>query len=133
MNYLLDTHALLWSIFEPDQLPPNVQTLIKDPHQSILISAVSLWEISLKYRLGKLQFQNFDPAMLPATCEMMRYTLLPLSPEDAATYHLIQGDHHKDPFDRMLIRLAIRNDFILLSKDFNVEKYAEEGLKVLWE
>lgn len=133
MNYLLDTHALLWCIFEPNQLPPKVQTILKDPHQSILVSAVSLWEISLKYRLGKLQFQNFDPTELPATCEMMHFALLPLTPEDAAAYHLLQGDHHKDPFDRMLIRQAIGNNLILLSKDGWINKYAAEGLKVFWE
>lgn len=132
MNYLIDTHALLWSVFEPAKLPAAVQSILRDPRQTILVSAVSLWEISLKYRLGKLEFRNFDPVDLPAICLQMQYELLPLAPEEAATYHLLQGDFHKDPFDRMLIWQAIQQHLILLSKDPQVWKYAEDGLRVQW-
>lgn len=132
-NYLLDTHTLLWSIFESRQLPPLVQQIIRDPAQNILVSAVSLWEISLKYRLGKLHLDGYTPSELVETCHQMRYRLLPLTPLEVSNYHQITSDFHKDPFDRMLIHQAIQHKFILLSKDLIVHQYAVEGLRVFWE
>ncbi|MEQ1747720.1 MAG: type II toxin-antitoxin system VapC family toxin [Saprospiraceae bacterium] len=132
-NYLLDTHTLLWSIFESHRLPPTVQQTIRDPAQNILVSAVSLWEISLKYRLGKLHLDGYNPSELVDTCQQMQYAMLPLSPLDAATYHQVGSDFHKDPFDRMLIHQAIQHKLILLTKDPIVRQYAVEGLQVLWD
>lgn len=132
-SYLLDTHTLLWSIFESRQLPPLVKQIIQDPAQNIIVSAVSLWEISLKYRLGKLHLEGYNPSELVETCHQMRYRLLPLLPEDACTYHQIGSNFHKDPFDRMLIHQAIQHKLVLLSKDPEVHLYTIEGLVVLWK
>lgn len=132
MIFLLDTHTLLWSIFESHKLPPKVQEIILDPTQQICVSAVSLWEISLKYRLGKLNLGGYSPADLPDLCEKMQYQLLPVVPETASTYHELSSDFHKDPFDRMLIHQAMQQRMVLLSKDPVVHQYAIEGLKVVW-
>lgn len=67
--------------------------------------------------------------MIPIIC-FGRWLIKSLSPEDASTYHLLQATHHKDPFDRMLIWQAIRNDYIFVSADKQIKKYAKEGLKL---
>ncbi len=133
MNYLLDSHVLLWSVFEVNKIPVNVQHLLRDPQNQVFVSSVSLWEISMKYRLGKLEFIHFDPVNLPMVCKQMQYELLPLEASEASGYHLLQSDFHKDPFDRMLIRQAIEQGLTLLSADAHVAKYAVEGLKVFWK
>ena len=59
MKLLLDTHALLWSIGRSDELSEMIIQEIKNPNNEVLISAVSLWEIALKYSSGKL-IVDFD-------------------------------------------------------------------------
>jgi len=132
-KYLLDTHVLLWSVFEVSKIPKPVQDILKDPENAIFVSSVSLWEISLKHRLGKLDFFNFDPVNLPVICGQMQYELLSLEPAEASSYHLLQSDFHKDPFDRMLIRQAIQKGLVLLSADTLVAQYSVEGLKIFWK
>lgn len=133
MNYLMDTHALLWALFEPEKLAPKVMEIVRDPRHTIFVSAVSFWEISLKSRMGKLDFQHISPLELPNICELMKFDLLPITPEDAAGYHLLQSDFHKDPFDRMLIRQAIHHKLILISKDQMMRHYLGDGLLLTWE
>ena len=62
----------------------------------------------------------------------MGFQLLPLKPEEAASYHNLKGEFHKDPFDKMLIWQAISNNITLISKDNKVSRFREEGLKVIW-
>lgn len=131
--YLLDTHTLLWALFTPDVLPAGVRTIIADPSLQVQASSINFWEISLKFRLGKLSFEHFDPVDLPKYCAQMRLPVLPLMPEEACSYHLLKSEFHRDPFDRMLIRQALFYDLILLSRDQHVRKYQTEGLRVYWE
>ena len=62
----------------------------------------------------------------------MGFELISIISEEAASYHLLKENWHKDPFDKMLIWQAIKRDYILLSKDINIAKYNEIGLKVEW-
>ena len=59
------------------------------------------------------------------------FTFTGLSAEDAGTFHLLSGQYHKDPFDRMLIWQALQNNYIFISDDKNVKKYVSEGLKLI--
>ena len=61
MSYLLDTHALLWSLFEPDRLGPAARRTIASRRQRVCVSTVSLWEISLKFGIGKLELRGVTP------------------------------------------------------------------------
>ena len=54
MSYLLDTHILLWWLFDDPKLDPNSQDIIRNPNHRILVSSASAWEIATKYRTGKL-------------------------------------------------------------------------------
>lgn len=116
MKVLLDTHALLWAAFSRDLLSPRAQQLIQAPQNEVLVSAASAWEISTKFRLGRLPFatplvDDFVPRVTSAG-----YLLLPISVEHALRAGRLPGDH-RDPFDRMLAAQAIHDDLPLISAD----------------
>lgn len=131
MKYLLDTHILIWAILSPDKLSKKVQDVLMNPEHAILISSVSLWEISLKYASGKLQLKNILPEEFIKNLKNTGFTCIELSAENATTFYLLSGDHHKDPFDRMLIWQALQNNYLFISDDKEVKKYIAEGLKVI--
>ncbi len=118
MKFLLDTHSLLWTIFEPDKLSPEAQGIIGDRDNIICVSLISLWEISIKQNIGRLDIpkeffevvRNGGFEMLPLTIpQIEQYRMLPL--------------HHRDPFDRMLIVQARQQKLILITRDLEMSKY----------
>jgi len=132
MKLLLDTHTLLWSIGKTNELSKKVIQEIKNADNEIFISAVSLWEIALKTSIGKL-LVSFNVNKIPEYCRRMRFTLIPLEPIDALnSLNLPQKNTHKDPFDRMLIYQCIKNEYIFVSKDTQMELYKDDGLIYLW-
>jgi PIN domain nuclease of toxin-antitoxin system len=132
MNFLLDSHTLLWAILDQKKLSPKVVGILEDPKNEIFVSAVTFWEISLKYSLGKLDLSNLLPDELPKLTEETGFSLLPLLAAESACYHNLNADWHRDPFDRMLIWQAIQNKLTLLTKDKNIARYKSVGLKSAW-
>lgn len=132
MNYLLDTHTFIWSILDTKKLSPKARKIIEDPKNLILVSSVNFWEISLKYSLGKLELKGVIPNEMTDLAIETGYELISLSPEETASYHNLEGDWHKDPFDRMLIWQAIQRELILISKDKAMKNYQEDGLDTVW-
>ena len=130
MTYLLDTHYMLWAIGDSKRLSKKVKEAIVNPECRIVISTISFWEISLKSALGKLEITGFSPEDLPAACLQIGFEIERLSEKDSSTYHKLKANHHKDPFDRMLIWQAMNNDYTLVSIDKDVKKYKSEGLKI---
>jgi PIN domain nuclease of toxin-antitoxin system len=61
MNYLADTHVLLWSFVEPGRLTENIRRILLDEDNNIHYSPINLWEISIKYGLKKLRLENLTP------------------------------------------------------------------------
>ena len=131
MNYLPDTHYLIWAITDTKKLSKKIRELITNPDNRVIISTVSFWEISLKSSLGKLQLTGFSAENLPDLCRRMGFEIETLSPKDSSTWHQLKASYHKDPFDRMLIWQAISNKYTLISADKNIEKYTSEGLKIV--
>jgi PIN domain nuclease of toxin-antitoxin system len=109
-----------------------VQTIILDVANDIYVSVVTFWEVSLKFALGKIELQGITPADLPDAVAQMGFLLLALAPQDAATFHQLPRYHHRDPFDRMLVWQAIRQNLTLLSKDPELSQYHTHGLRVVW-
>jgi PIN domain nuclease of toxin-antitoxin system len=133
MKLLLDTHTLLWSIGKSNELPQGLINELENNMNEILISAVSLWEIALKYRVGKLIIESFDIREIPAYCKKMGFELIPLGPVEALnSLQLPVKENHKDPFDRMLIYQCIQNRYTLVSKDSRLKLYKDDGLKYIW-
>ena len=131
MTYLLDTHYMLWAIADTQKLSKSIKNIITHPENRIVVSTISFWEVSLKYGLGKISLSGFSSEDLPAACIQIGFDIEPLSAADSATYHLLTATYHRDPFDRMLIWQAIRNQYTLISKDKNILLYTTEGLQVI--
>lgn len=132
MSYLLDSHAFIWAILDRKKLSTDVYRLLEDASHPVFVSAVSFWELSLKHRLGKLDLTGISPEELPILAQESGFEFIPLKPSEAAGYHLLKADWHRDPFDRMLIWQAITHDLTLLSKDKTISQYQSVGLKQLW-
>ena len=132
MRFLLDTHTFLWAITDYEKLSKKAKLTLEDPSQNILVSAISFWEISLKFSIGKLLLNGIAPDEFPPLATQTGFEIIQLSAEEAASYHKLTGKWHRDPFDRMLIWQALQQDLILISKDKNIGNYKNEGLKTLW-
>ena len=131
MIYLLDTHYLIWAITDTKKISKKTKDIIENADNTILVSTISFWEISLKSSMGKLEITGFDCGDLPALCKEMSFGIEPLSANDCCTYDKFTASYHKDPFDRMLIWQAISNNYTLISKDSNIQKYRSIGLKLI--
>ncbi|PJE46510.1 MAG: PIN domain nuclease [Sediminibacterium sp.] len=130
-NYLLDTHYLLWTLVDTKKLSKKIKDIIVDPDNTIIVSSISFWEISLKYSLRKLTITGFTPEELPQACAEMGFLIEPLSPIDSSSYHQLYPAYHKDPFDKMLIWQAMSNQYTLISNDETVAKYKSLGLRII--
>ena len=132
MTYLLDTHYMLWAITDTKKISKGIKDIITDPQHRIVVNAISFWEVSLKSSIGKLAITGFFPEDFPEACLKIGFEIESLSAEDSSTYHLLKASYHKDPFDRILIWQAIRNNYTLISVDEHIKKYRSEGLRI-WE
>lgn len=132
MRYLLDTHTLLWSLFSPDKLSRTSYELILDTAHEIYVSIVTFWEISLKFNLGKLALSNVVPEELPDLAKKSGFEIFNLNEYDVSSFHKLPRFGHKDPFDRLLIWQAMRNDLIIISRDRDFSDYTDSGLKIFW-
>lgn len=132
MNFLLDTHTFLWTVLQPKRLPPSALTAVQDPGNAIFVSAVTLWEISIKARLGKIDLISLTTDDLIPSALQMGFALIGLSPEEAVTQGDLTENTHFDPFDRMLIWQAISRKLTLVSGDKEFKRFAKDGLKLLW-
>lgn len=130
-GYLVDTHTLLWAIFEPEKLGEQATSILENSTQQVFVSCLSFWEISLKYSLGKL-ILGCHPEELLQIVDEMGFEKLSLTVEESALFYQLPRMPHKDPFDRMLIWQAISNDLIFISKDGKFDDYRQYGLKVVW-
>lgn len=132
MSFLLDTHALLWSLFDPARLGKKGVEIIRNPDMTVSVSVVSFWEISLKFATGKLELDNVTPDDFPLLTRESGFDILPLADVDAATFHHLPRMEHKDPFDRLIIWQAISRKMTLISQDKAFATYRKNGLKVVW-
>ena len=119
MKLLLDTHALLWWLSNDNRLGSPVRTLIGDPANDVQVSVVSLWEIVVKVRVGKLRADIED---IVIACERNGIVLLDISPRHL---RILSGlaKRHGDPFDHLLIAQAIAEHATFISDDWNTTKY----------
>ena len=119
MRLLLDTHALLWWLSDDLKLGDYARDLIADPANDILVSAVSLWEILVKVRAGKLLV---DIQEILDEMKAQGFELLDISPAHLVALAALPM-HHKDPFDHLLIAQAIAEAATFLSEDGYTPQY----------
>lgn len=132
MSYLVDTHVFLWAMFSPKKISKKVKEILLNPEQTKLVSAVTFWEISLKYQLGKIDLTGIFPDELPKVAKEAGFEILHLDCDSAASFYELPKLQNKDPFDRMLAWQAICQDCHLLTKDSGFTDYGNCGLKTVW-
>ena len=129
MRFFIDTHYVLWAAINSTRMEPWARRLIADLNNEILVSAASIYEISLKVRYGKLpQAVEFESDLIINIESRLGYTLLPLEPEAMMRAARFE-DMHADPFDRMIAAHAIQNNLPLLSTDDKLDAFGVRRLK----
>ena len=123
MRVLLDTHILIWSLYELQRLDQATGALLEDPGTDVLFSATSIWEIAIKARLGRVDFNQRPEAVVEAALET-GFTELPIRSEAAALVADLPL-HHRDPFDRLLVAQAMSEPARLLTSDTQLRAYSE--------
>ncbi len=118
MRFLLDTHAYLWWLSDDPTLSTRAREGMADPAAIIYVSAASLWEISIKNHLGKLEFEG-DPVK---EIWSNGFVELPMAAKHADHAGRLPR-HHDDPFDRMLVAQATLEHLTLVSRDSAFEAY----------
>jgi PIN domain nuclease of toxin-antitoxin system len=128
-QFLLDTHIVYWMYFDDIQLTFEEKNLLADPTAELYVSAVSLMEIAIKYRIGKASIADAYPEQILQRLYQDGIHILTVSPEESISfYHLSWYKDHRDPFDRMIAYQAIKNDLVLMSHDKKMSRYRKDGL-----
>ena len=128
MRLLIDTHLLLWASEDLERLPAKAAQVMADPANSLIFSAVSIWEIVVKRNLQRPDF-NIDPTTF-------RHRLLGAGYEeiDVTSLHTLAladlPSIHRDPFDRLLLAQAIVEGARLVTADAMLARYPGPILKV---
>lgn len=128
MRYLLDTHTLLWWLFDDPRLSAKVQGIVEDSGNEILISSASAWEISTKYRLGKLPSAHELVSDIAAWVDRAGFAELPITTRHAQ-HAGAWPQEHRDPFDRMLAAQSVLEDVPLISRD---PAFKDFGIGIVW-
>lgn len=125
MNLLLDSHALLWALHDPDRLRVDAREAIEDPANTVFFSAASAWELEIKCARGKLRL---PPGWL-AAAERTGFVHMAVRADEAhASAHLPW--HHADPFDRLLVAQARAHSLTLATRDRELAPYGVTILEV---
>ena len=122
VTILLDTHIFLWWLFDDSRLPVGIKENISNPANAILVSAASVWEITTKYRLGKLPEALQVAKNVPIWIDKAGFQSLAVTPQHAQ----LAGEWtlpHRDPFDRMLAAQAKLENIYLASIDKELAKF----------
>ena len=131
MNYLVDTHYLLWSLIDPSRIKKHVTEILTDTQTIKYVSKISFWEIALKYSIGKLKLEGTMPEEILNASRESGFKVLDIGEDDIVTSHLLPFiENHRDPFDRLIVWQCIRNDIVLVTADIRLRGYEPHGLKM---
>jgi PIN domain nuclease of toxin-antitoxin system len=128
MSFLLDTHALLWWLFNDPKLSATARAILSDPNNVVFVSSASAWEITTKYRLGKLESAAVLVQDVARFVVEAGFEELPIGIAHAQQAGL-WSHAHRDPFDRMLAAQAKLDDLTLLSLDPELRQF---GVRIVW-
>jgi PIN domain nuclease of toxin-antitoxin system len=122
VNYLLDTHILLWTLVDPDRVPGPMRRIVEDTGNRVWFSAASIWEIAIKHSLAKTDFA-LEPATIWKAARETGLEELAVTAEHAVGVDALPW-LHRDPFDRLLVAQARADGMKLLSVDSKVNAYS---------
>jgi PIN domain nuclease of toxin-antitoxin system len=128
VRVLVDTHTFLWALLKDPRLSQNAQQILTSDSNELVFSLASLWEISIKIKLGKLRAVGSSVAYVRDEMEEYGMELLPIRFE-----HILQLEvlppHHGDPFDRLLIAQARSESLPILTSD---ARFPDYDVQLLW-
>ena len=128
MRVLVDTHTFLWALLHDRRLPAKAKRILTSDTDELVFSLVSIWEIAIKIKTGKLNTIGSSVAYIREEMNAYGMELLPIRYE-----HILQLEalprNHGDPFDRLLVAQAISESLPILSGD---EKLKEYAVKLIW-
>lgn len=128
VRYLLDTHTLLWWAFDAPELSPTARGLIADRANTVLVSAASSWEITTKFRLGRLPEAGVLVQDVHGWITRAGLAELPISIAHASRAGMFP-QAHRDPFDRLLAAQAVTENLPIISKDSALAPF---GASLIW-
>lgn len=128
MNVLLDTHVALWAITDSPKLSQKAREIIQSSKSTVWVSAASVWEIAIKYALGRGDMPVSSQEAMTYFRES-GYRFLPVEAEHAAAVQDLPT-HHQDPFDRILVAQALMEPMRLMTHDPLVALYSDTIIKI---
>jgi PIN domain nuclease of toxin-antitoxin system len=127
VKVLVDTHCWLWLCASPERFTRTTLNRLTDPGTERLLSAASVWEMVIKYDLGKLPLPVHPRDFVPTRLETTQTGVLEISADHALRIADLP-QHHRDPFDRMIVAQALVEGARLLTADRALKAYGVELL-----
>ncbi len=129
---ILDTQAWFWYMHSPDKLSSKAKIAIEEfePQKSLRVSAISVWEIALKARIGKLTLPMEINAWYEKTQTYLAVTIESINPIDLINSIQLPDDFHKDPADRIIVAMARRYGCFLVTSDQKIIDYTQ--VQTIW-
>jgi PIN domain nuclease of toxin-antitoxin system len=128
VTFLLDTHTLLWWLFDDQRLPDTVRAIMTDAEHRIFVSSASAWEIATKYRLGRIPAARGLVQDIRGWIRRARFDELPIGIQHAQRAGGFAAAH-RDPFDRMLAAQSEIEDLPLVTRD---PAFSTFGTRTVW-
>ena len=125
MRVLLDTHVAVWMAIDSPRLSSAARQLLESPGTTRLWSAASSWELAIKWRQGRIRLPDDPAAWIPRMLAELRIDSLQIR-HDHAVHAAALPEHHKDPFDRMLVAQAEIEEASLMTADRQLATYDVE-------
>jgi len=127
MKGILDTHTFLWWITDSPQLSPRVREIVSNGDNVLFLSAVSGWEMAIKAKLGKLHLPGNLESFISEQLAVNAINTLPVQMSHALHVYILP-DHHRDPFDRILVAQAQLEKLPIITIDPQINQYSVETI-----
>lgn len=128
MRLLLDTVAFIFLAENNAELSQSARNVIDNPANDLFLSAASVWEIAIKYSIGRLELKVPPEEYVPEQRRLHRIEPLPISERDALQVSKLPNIH-RDPFDRLILAQAIVQDMAVVTNDSLMQRYA---VPIVW-
>jgi PIN domain nuclease of toxin-antitoxin system len=125
LRLLLDTHAWLWMMIEPERIGPRTRALLATPEHAFVLSVASAWELAIKHAAGRLTLPEPPLRYVRQRTLADGVGLLAVSLDHACRAAELPR-HHTDPFDRMLVAQAEIERLVLVTHDTHIRRYGVE-------
>lgn len=127
MHALVDTHAFLWFVADDPRLSAAALDLMRDTSNGLSLSIASAWEIAIKVGRGRLKIDAPLDELFTIVPRQLSMDLLQIKPPHLVTVAQLP-DHHRDPFDRLMVAQCLNEDILIISSDSAMDAYDVQRL-----